>query len=98
MRNLFYTLCVIYVYASYHAAFIHHATSLCYLLHRYATGEAPLFGIWAYGFWQCKEHYHNQTELLDAASQFRQRQLPVDNIVQDWQYWGKLGKTVNEGH
>lgn len=60
-------------------------------LYRTATGPAPLFGIWAYGFWQCKERYHNQTELLDAATEFRRRQLPVDNIVQDWHYWGNEG-------
>ena len=63
-------------------------------LYRLATGPAPLFGMWAYGFWQCKEHYHNQTELLSAAAEFRKRNLPVDNIVQDWQYWGSLGERI----
>jgi alpha-D-xyloside xylohydrolase len=49
---------------------------------RRLTGPAPMLGLWAYGFWQCKEHYHNRSEILSAAAEFRQRQLPVDNIVQ----------------
>ena len=52
--------------------------------YRAITGDAPMLGLWAYGFWQCKEHYHSRDELLTAALGFRQRNLPVDNIVQDW--------------
>jgi len=59
--------------------------------YRLLTGEASMYPIWAYGFWQCRERYHNQSEILDAAAKFRQKQLPVDVIVQDWQYWGSLG-------
>lgn len=54
------------------------------------TGAAPLYAKWAYGFWQCKEHYASQKELLDAASNFRKIKFPIDNIVQDWRYWGDL--------
>ena len=53
-------------------------------LFRHVTGEAPMFADWAYGFWQCKEHYHTQEELLDAAATFRKKKIPVDAIVQDW--------------
>ena len=60
-------------------------------LYREATGPAPLYGRWAYGFWQCKEHYASQEELLGAAKGYRARGIPVDNIVQDWHYWGDLG-------
>jgi alpha-D-xyloside xylohydrolase len=59
--------------------------------YRQFTGEAPLFPKWAYGYWQCRERYHSQQEILDTAAEFRKRQIPVDVLVQDWQYWGKYG-------
>jgi len=55
--------------------------------YRKLTGAAPLFGKWAYGFWQCRERYHSQVELLENAKEYRERHIPVDNIVQDWNYW-----------
>jgi alpha-D-xyloside xylohydrolase len=57
---------------------------------RSLTGGAPLLPKWTYGFWHSKEHYANQSELLDAAEGFRSRGIPVDGIVQDWKYWGEL--------
>jgi alpha-D-xyloside xylohydrolase len=59
--------------------------------YRSLTGEAPLFPKWAYGYWQCRERYHGQQEILDTAAEFQKRQIPVDALVQDWQYWGKYG-------
>jgi alpha-D-xyloside xylohydrolase len=59
--------------------------------YRQLTGQAPLFPKWAYGYWQCRERYHNQQEILDTAAEFRRRKIPVDVLVQDWQYWGKYG-------
>ena len=59
--------------------------------YRQLTGEAPLFPKWAYGYWQCRERYHSQQEILDIAAEFRKRKIPVDTLVQDWQYWGKYG-------
>lgn len=59
--------------------------------YRQLTGQAPLFPKWAYGYWQCRERYHNQQEILDTAAEFRKRKIPVDVLVQDWQYWGKYG-------
>jgi len=56
--------------------------------YRRLTGEAPLYGKWAYGYWQSKEHYATRDELLGIAQQYRDRQIPIDNIVQDWNYWG----------
>ncbi len=53
------------------------------------TGKAPLFPKSAYGFWQCRERYHNQAELLENAHEMRKREIPFDNIVQDWFYWPK---------
>ncbi|MFR9651956.1 MAG: TIM-barrel domain-containing protein [Rikenellaceae bacterium] len=51
------------------------------------TGKAPLFPLSAYGFWQCREAYKTQEQLLDNAKEYRKRGIPVDNIVQDWDYW-----------
>lgn len=59
--------------------------------YRNITGAAHLYGRWAYGFWQCKEHYKSQAELLAAAARFREERIPLDAIVQDWLYWGSLG-------
>ena len=59
--------------------------------YRQLTGEAPMFPKWVYGFWQCRERYHTQKEILDVGTEFRSRKLPVDALVQDWQYWGKYG-------
>ncbi len=62
--------------------------------YRRLTGAAPLFGKWAYGFWQCKNRYQSQQEILDIAQQYRQRHIPVDNIVQDWFWWKIMGQPV----
>ncbi|MGA2854309.1 MAG: TIM-barrel domain-containing protein, partial [Verrucomicrobiota bacterium] len=59
--------------------------------YRQATGDAPLFPKAAYGFWQCRERYSSQQQIVAAASQFRASNIPVDFIVQDWQYWGNHG-------
>jgi len=57
--------------------------------YRDATGQAPMPGKWAYGYWQSKERYKTQEEVLSVAEEFRRRNIPVDNIVQDWMYWGE---------
>ena len=59
--------------------------------YRRLTGAAPLYPRWAFGFWQCKEHYASQKEVQDAAAEFRRRKIPLDVIVQDWKYWGREG-------
>lgn len=53
------------------------------------TGTTPMFKKKAYGFWQCRERYHDQAELLENANEMRKRKIPVDMIVQDWFYWPK---------
>lgn len=55
--------------------------------YRTLTGEAPMYPKWAYGFFQSKERYQTQKELLEVADEFRRRQVPLDAIVQDWFYW-----------
>lgn len=59
--------------------------------YRQLTGEVPMMPIWALGYIHCRERYNTQEELLQNAKEFRKRKLPVDVIVQDWQYWGKYG-------
>lgn len=51
------------------------------------TGEAVMMPRWAYGFWQSRQRYNTQDEVLGVARGYRERGLPFDNIVQDWFYW-----------
>ncbi len=62
--------------------------------YRDMTGQAPLFGKWAYGFWQCKNKYESQAEVLGVAHKYRELHIPVDNIVQDWFWWNIMGEPV----
>ncbi|MGA9365421.1 MAG: TIM-barrel domain-containing protein [Bacteroidota bacterium] len=55
--------------------------------YREITGKAPMMPRWAMGLWQCRERYRTQEELLSVVKEFRKRQIPLDNIVQDWFYW-----------
>ncbi len=59
--------------------------------YRNLSGNAPLFPKWAYGFWQCRERYVSSKHLVETVKEFRKRELPMDVIVQDWQYWGSRG-------
>ena len=62
--------------------------------YRELTGQAPLFGKWAYGYWQCKNRYDSQQELESVAEKYRQLHIPLDNIVQDWFWWKIMGDPV----
>ncbi len=55
--------------------------------YRYLTGQVPMYGKWAYGYWQSKEHYDNQQEITNVVRKYRELQIPIDNIIQDWDYW-----------
>ncbi len=55
--------------------------------YRTITGKAPMMPKWAMGFWQSREHYNSQDDILSTVKEFRKRQIPLDNIVQDWFYW-----------
>ena len=46
--------------------------------YRDLTGQAPMYGKWAYGYWQSKEHYATRDELLGVAKEYRKRQIPID--------------------
>jgi alpha-D-xyloside xylohydrolase len=62
--------------------------------YRELTGTTPLFGKWAYGYWQCKNRYDSQAELLAIAQKYRDLHIPIDNIVQDWFWWNTMGEPV----
>ena len=55
--------------------------------YRTLTGKAPVYPKWALGFWQSRERYKTQDEVLENMAEFRKREIPIDNIVQDWNYW-----------
>ena len=52
------------------------------------TGEVPMFPLWAYGFWQSRERYKSQDETVGVVEKYRELGVPLDGIIQDWQYWG----------
>ena len=62
--------------------------------YRELTGAAPLFGKWAYGYWQCKNRYDSQAEILAIAKAIATEHIPLDNIVQDWFWWNTMGEPV----
>ncbi len=62
--------------------------------YRTLTGQAPMFGRWAYGFWQCKNKYASQEEVLGVAQKYRNLHIPIDNVVQDWFWWYTMGEPV----
>jgi len=55
---------------------------------RNLTGKVPMIPLWTYGYWQSKERYKSQDELLDVVKKYRDLKVPLDGIIQDWQYWG----------
>ena len=55
---------------------------------RWLTGEVPMFPLWTYGFWQSKERYKSALETESIVDKYRELQVPLDGIIQDWQYWG----------
>jgi len=62
--------------------------------YRELTGTAPMFGKWAYGFWQCKNRYRSQEEILGVAHKYRELHIPADDIVQDWFWWNRKGEFI----
>ena len=55
--------------------------------YRLLTGKATVAPQWAMGFWQSRERYKTQEEILSTVAEFRKRKIPIDNIVEDWSYW-----------
>jgi alpha-D-xyloside xylohydrolase len=52
------------------------------------TGQVPMFPLWTYGYWQSKERYKSQDETVGVVQKYRELGVPIDGIIQDWQYWG----------
>jgi len=52
------------------------------------TGQAPMFPLWTFGYWQSKERYKSQNEVVGIVKKYRDLGVPLDGIIQDWQYWG----------
>ncbi len=55
--------------------------------YRLLTGKPQIVPKWAMGFWQSRERYKTQKDLVDVVAEFRKRKIPLDNIVLDWSYW-----------
>jgi alpha-D-xyloside xylohydrolase len=59
--------------------------------YRWLTGKAVMLPKYAFGYWQSKERYASQEEIVSVARMFREKGIPIDIIVQDWRYWGDYG-------
>jgi len=55
---------------------------------RKLTGDVPMLPLWSYGFCQSRERYTSQQEIVDVLRRYRKDRIPLDVIIQDWQYWG----------
>ncbi len=55
------------------------------------TGYSPLPPAWTFGYVHCRERFHSSDEIISTAKTFREKKLPMDIMVQDWQWWGKYG-------
>lgn len=55
---------------------------------RTLSGDVPMFPLWTFGYWQCRERYKSVDELLEVVRWHRANNVPLDGIIQDWQYWG----------
>lgn len=55
---------------------------------RELTGSVPMMPLWSYGFMQSKERYKSQEETVGVVKKYRELGIPLDCIIQDWQYWG----------
>ncbi|MEO7046689.1 MAG: TIM-barrel domain-containing protein, partial [Ferruginibacter sp.] len=52
------------------------------------TGQVPMFPLWTFGYFQSKERYKSQEEVVDVVKKYRALNVPIDGVIQDWQYWG----------
>ncbi|MEJ5352502.1 MAG: glycoside hydrolase family 31 protein [Melioribacteraceae bacterium] len=55
---------------------------------RELSGKVPMFPLWTFGYWQSKERYKSQDEIVGVVKKYRELGVPLDGIIQDWQYWG----------
>jgi alpha-D-xyloside xylohydrolase len=66
------------------------------IIHHYRsmTGHAPMLPKWSYGFFQSKDRYDSQQEVLDVAGRYRREHIPLDAVVQDWYWWKTEGDPI----
>ncbi len=55
---------------------------------RWLTGQVPMQPLWTYGYHQSRERYKSWNDLLGVLNRYRQEGVPIDGMIQDWQYWG----------
>lgn len=55
--------------------------------YRWLTGDCPMMPRYLFGYTQSKERYCSQHEVIETLAEYRRRQVPIDMIVQDWNYW-----------
>lgn len=55
--------------------------------YRTLTGKAPIMPKWVMGYWQSRERYKTQDEIVGAVKEYRDRHIGLDNIVMDWSHW-----------
>ncbi len=55
---------------------------------RQLTGTVPMLPLWSYGFMQSRERYKSSAELTEVLDRYRSIGVPIDVMIQDWQYWG----------
>lgn len=55
--------------------------------YRFLTGSVPLLPLWAFGYWQSRERYRTGDELFEVVDRYRKIGVPLDGVIQDWQYW-----------
>jgi alpha-D-xyloside xylohydrolase len=55
---------------------------------RHLSGDVPMFPLWTFGYWQSKERYKSAAETEGIVDKYRELEVPLDGIIQDWQYWG----------
>jgi len=55
--------------------------------YRKLTGECPMLPRYAFGYVQSKERYRSSDEILATLKRYRDLEVPIDVIVQDWNYW-----------
>ena len=62
-----------------------------------ATGHAPVYPEWSSGFWQCKNRYHNQSQIMDVARGYISRGYPISLIIIDYFSWNSPAGTSHLG-
>ncbi len=55
---------------------------------RTLTGNCPMPSLWNFGLYQSKERYQSASEVMNVVQKYRSLKVPLDCIIQDWQYWG----------